>query len=80
MDLVVRGLGREEKPVRLRPLVRPPGAGGHLLLFAPEVFLLPLFSGVPNPMGRLGESGGAMSWLTAYVFTGYKPLPVGTAA
>ena len=26
---------------------------------------MPLFLGMTNPIGRLGGSGGAMSWLTA---------------
>jgi hypothetical protein len=34
------------------------------LAFCSDVFL-PLSSGVTNPIGRLGGSGGAMSWLTA---------------
>jgi hypothetical protein len=31
-------------------------ARGHVLPLAPEAFLLPLSSGVTNPMGRLGGS------------------------
>lgn len=45
---------------------RGQGPRGQVLPLAPDVFL-PLSSGLTNPIGRLGGSGGAMSWFTASI-------------